>query len=266
MARPKKNKTALVPVKKKEIAPVSVSLNPMELIQAAVKSGASMDVLERLMNLNDRVKADMAASAFRDAMAAFQAECPVIIKKKRVFNSETKGGKERYRYAPLDDIVKQTHELIGKHGFSYNIQTEQHLEPPSVQSTVTISHIAGHTEKSSFTVPVDKDAYMTEPQKWLAAASFAKRIAFSNAFGILTGDEDNNTGVPEDDEKKKAEDERAKAALEKLKSIPEDIKKGFDILGYRAKTVWQFCEDRKWDFEVVAHDLKKAVEKYEQKL
>jgi hypothetical protein len=33
---------------------------------------------------------------------------------------------------------------------------------------------------------------MNEPQRFASALTFAKRYAFCNAFGILTGDEDDN--------------------------------------------------------------------------
>jgi hypothetical protein len=50
----------------------------------------------------------------------------------------------------------------------------------------------GHSQESDFTVPIDEKAFMNAPQKVASALTFAKRYAFCNAFGILTGDEDND--------------------------------------------------------------------------
>ena len=71
------------------------------------------------------------------------------------------------------------------------------MSDKGVKIIVTAAHVAGHKESTEFTAPVDKDAYMTEPQKWSSAATFAKRNAFCNAFGILTGDEDTDANFQE---------------------------------------------------------------------
>ena len=42
-------------------------------------------------------------------------------------------------------------------------------------------------------MPIDKDAFMNSQQQYGSASTFSKRYAFCNAFGILTGDEDNDT-------------------------------------------------------------------------
>ena len=50
---------------------------------------------------------------------------------------------------------------------------------------------------STFKVPIDKEGYMNAPQKFASALTFAKRYAFCNAFGILTGDEDDDSNAVE---------------------------------------------------------------------
>ena len=49
-------------------------------------------------------------------------------------------------------------------------------------------------------MPVDAGAYMNEAQKAASALTFAKRYSFCNAFGILTGDEDDDSVVSGDKE------------------------------------------------------------------
>ena len=58
-----------------------------------------------------------------------------------------------------------------------------------------------------------------------------------------------------------AEEAVVKANDAKLESLSSYIKDGFKLLGYSKKVVWQFCEDRSWNQELIKKDLDKVVEK-----
>jgi hypothetical protein len=154
-------------------------------ITTAIESNMPVETLERLFGLRKEYKAEIAREAFTEAMAQFQSKCPVIEKKKIV---KDKFGKERYKYAPIDQIDEQTREARTGAGLSF--ATDVVNEDGYITAVVKVTHVLGHSETSSFRVPIDKDAFMSAPQKVAAAMTFAKRYAFCNAFGILTGDED----------------------------------------------------------------------------
>lgn len=160
------------------------------LIQQAIVSQSSVETLERLMAMRRELKAEKGREAYFVALADFQAECPTIVKAKAVLNKPEKGGGVRYRFAPLDVIVGATKELLRKHGFSYVIKTKQ--DKDTVTAILVAHHAAGHEEETSLTVPIDHEAYMTEPQKVAAALTYAKRYVYCDAWGILTGEEDND--------------------------------------------------------------------------
>src|SRR5258708_34783782 len=123
-------------------------------------------------------------------MSEFQAACP-IIKKSKVVRTE-KGAS--YKYAPIDSIVFQVKPLLKEFGFSYAIQTETVVD--LVKAICIVRHKFGHSESSSFSVPLGtKTAMMSNTQHVAAALTFAKRYAFCNAFGILTGEEDRDGAV-----------------------------------------------------------------------
>lgn len=166
--------------------PVDGEQAPLDIIKFAVANGAAVDVIERLMPIRRELEAEAAKREFDAAMAAFQSECPVIVKRKEVKN--TSGGGVRYKYAPLDDIVEQVRSLLSRHRFSYTLTTETHGE--AIKSICKVTHARGHFETSSFEVPIDPKAFMNQQQKYAAALTYSKRYAFCNAFGILTGDED----------------------------------------------------------------------------
>lgn len=172
--------------------------SPAMILQRAVDSGASPEAVEKLVELYERLEARQAKKAFNEAMSAFQEECPVIEKQKDVRNSKKKGGGLRYKYAPLDDIVKQVREPLRKCGLSYTIDTV--VEEGWVTSKCKVTHVLGHSETTEFKVPIDWDAYMNDQQKYASAQTFSKRYAFCNSLGILTGDEDDDgrgAGNPE---------------------------------------------------------------------
>lgn len=172
----------------KEIAIV----NPQEstsieaMITHALDKGADVAVLERMFDLRNKMKAEMARESFNGAMAKFQAECPTIVKTKGV---KTKSGVIAYKYAPIDSIVSQVRVALRDNGFSYS--TDMELLQDGVKVTVRVTHIHGHSETSEMHVPLGtKTDIMSQSQVVAAAQTFAKRYAFCNAFGILTGDED----------------------------------------------------------------------------
>lgn len=204
---------------KKEIVTIpngarNVKIEPMPgtpeaMIVKALDKGITVDVIEKLVALKERIDATEAKRQFNDAMANFQGECPTIKKKKD--GGKTNAGVVAYKYAPLEVIVEQVKELIQKHGFSYSIKTEMTKE--RVKVTCVVKHTGGHSEESTMDVPMGtKTHVMSEPQVVAATTTFAKRYAFVNAFGIMTGDDDVD-GKPE------GQTYATEKEMEKLKAI-----------------------------------------------
>jgi hypothetical protein len=135
------------------------------------------------------MKAEWARERFFEALSEFQAAVPAVAKTKDVMNKD--GKTVRYRYAPLDVIVETVKPALRDHGFSYTIKPVQD-EPGELTAVVIAHHKDGHEEETRFTVPIDTDSYMTSPQRVGSARTFAMRYAFCNAFGILTGDYDDD--------------------------------------------------------------------------
>lgn len=199
--------------------PVAASVE--DLLLKAVEHGATVEQLESLMNLRERIYKEHAKREFDAAMARFQAACPTINKSKTVYD---KSGRVRYHYAPLDAIVSQTKELIGECGLSYFIDLDQETAG-FVKAICTVKHLAGHAEFSTFRVPIDSDAYMSDPQKYASAQTFARRYAFCNAFGIMTGDEDTDNAEQRSDyghsEHRATSDERRQ--MQQAQRVDEDF-------------------------------------------
>lgn len=185
--------------KPKKVKATAVAIVPHDnsaeaLISQAIQKGVDVGTMERLLSMRATIKAEQAREAFNAAMAAFQGSQPSIVKDKII---KDKYGKERYRYAPLDVIVRQVKDNLQENGLSYTTDTV--VDEGWVTAVCKVTHTLGHSETSQFKVPIDKDGYMSAPQKFAAALTFAKRYAFCNAFGILTGDEDTDANFDKDE-------------------------------------------------------------------
>lgn len=174
-----------------KVEPVKQDLSIENLLMTAVQNGVSVETMERLVALRSAMKAEAAKEAFNAAMAKFQSECPTIQKTKGV---KTKSGIVAYKYAPIESIIEQVKEPIQENGFSYS--TSMELLSDGVKVSVKITHTQGHSETSEMQVPFgSKTEIMSQTQVAAAATTFAKRYAFCNALGIMTGDEDTDAAV-----------------------------------------------------------------------
>jgi len=172
----------------KAIVPRSEEALQVEmLIAKAIDKKVPVESMERILAMRRELKAEFAKKEFDRAMSLFQGDCPVITKSKSAMDN----GKVLYKYAPLDAIVAQTKDLIRQNGFSYSIKTQTNEK--GVKVWCIVKHEAGHEESTDVEVPLGKQtSIMSASQVVASALTFAKRYAFCNAFGILTGDEDDD--------------------------------------------------------------------------
>lgn len=178
---------ASVPATIQAAPPAQVAINVEALIAKGIEHGASIDALERLLAMRDRLIAEQSKSAFFSALSAFQGECPPIQKSKTI-----KSGSYSYSYAPIETIVHTIQPVMSRNGLSITIETEFTDNPPAQTATVTVHHRDGFSRSSIFRAPVDMAASMNLIQKHASAQSYAKRYALMNALGIVTGDDDDD--------------------------------------------------------------------------
>ena len=182
------------------------------LLKIATDKG-SVEVLERLLIMRKSLREEYAKTEFDKAMSEFQGKCPIIEKTKLAHG---------YYYAPLEVIVEQTKSLMQKCGLSYNFKTE--MKPSSVSVVCFVNHIAGYTKSSDpVELPVTNIAtregkqVMSAPQAVGSTITYAKRYAFVNVFGIMSGDEDTDARKErEEEEQKSAVENEVKIAIAKI--------------------------------------------------
>lgn len=208
------------------------SYTPEALIAQGIQSGLTVETMKELLAMRRELKAEKAKEDFDKAMAQFQSECPVIKKAKKVKFDAQSGG-VNYAYAPLDSIVSQVSHLIAKNGFSYSFKIEE--SPKGIKATCVIKHIAGHSDTSDFTADLSGTKAMSMAQVTASKATYAKRQAFCNAFGITTGDDDI------DAMKTKAEAVAETAATDEQKIEINDLAQQ---LGMTASEITKRCQEK----------------------
>jgi hypothetical protein len=165
-----------------ETLPALQEQHIQSLISQALDKQVPVEVLERLLTMREKLKAEYAREEYNKALAQFQAECPIIKKTKRGATG---------MYAPLDSIITQIKDLLQKCGFSY--QFKSYIQDNTMTQICIVRHTAGHQEEfyySSHFMPMNKAT--TEVQADGGTNTYTKRYAFCNAFGIMTSDFDND--------------------------------------------------------------------------
>jgi len=168
------------------------SVNIQSLLDKAVDSKAAVDVLKELRAMYLDEQARQAERAFNEAMSAFQAECPTVIKQKEV---KTNAGQVAYKYAPIEVVEQQIRPTEHRHGFNHRFDQDVDCPADFVGVKCIVNHTAGHsiTTSARYRLGV-KTAIMSNTQQDASAESFAKRRALANAYGLVIAGEDHDGG------------------------------------------------------------------------
>jgi len=186
MKNTQENKEIAVVKERKPVQTKNTAPSVESFIIEAIEQHLPVETMRELFNLQKEVRAEQAREAFTEALANFQSKCPVIEKTKKVMNKD--GRTVRYKFAPIDSIVEQIKKPLAECGFSYTWSVKN--APGEITAVAKLTHKLGHSETSELTIPIDKEGFMTAPQKVASALTFAKRYTLCNILGISTGDED----------------------------------------------------------------------------
>jgi hypothetical protein len=164
----------------------------MDMLNRAVSSGASLDMVEKLMTLQERWEANQARKAFDNAMAAAKAEIPNITKNREVDFTSQKG-RTHYRYEDLGEIARVVSPILAKHGLSYRYRTTSPSMSPS--PSPASYHIATGISRKTRSAPAatraaTRTAFRRSDQRHLFAADDAQ----GRAGPAVSNDDDGKKG------------------------------------------------------------------------
>lgn len=159
-----------------------------QLLQMALEQKVSVDVLERLVALHERMEATRARAAFNAALAAFQSEVEPLTKNREVSFTARQGGRVSYHYATLDSIEKTCRPALLKHGLSYNWDTD--VDGGRMIVICRVMHELGHSESTRWSCEVEKQAKMNLAQSTASTTTYGKRQSLISALGLSTAEDD----------------------------------------------------------------------------
>lgn len=185
------NDNALVTQGGNELAQPTETAIIQVIERLALAPNVDPDRIEKLLALQERMMDRQARNDFIAAMARMQPELPEIAQNGKLVIKD----KLISTYAKWEDINEAIKPIIGKHGFSltFSIETSE-----KVRVTGILSHIAGHSERTEITLPVDVGGSKNPVQAVKSSVSYGKRCTAEALLNITSrGDDDdgNSAGV-----------------------------------------------------------------------
>lgn len=227
---------------------------PLTVLQQAIRTGATADQLERLLDLqvrHDNHKLELlreqrkmaeedrkaaAEAAFRHDFAAFRGENVIIPKSKYVDRGKA-GSFMQAEYSAVADLLSPK---LSKHGFSFRHDVRFGAKPwttdgvvsdiPWVYVTCYLEHRQGHRETLDLEGPPGDLHANTAVQNMQATASYLKRQSLLAITGTATAEEDDEAKL----RSRKGSEGHGTDALETLRATGQD--KAME--GSKALTAW----------------------------
>lgn len=186
----KANQPTLEPVQEMALTPAGESDTFTKMVERVVSDpNASVEKLERLLAMQERIMAIQAKSAFDAAFAQMAPELPEIDEKGKIIVKE----RLRSTYAKLEDIHKAIKPILARHGFAIRHRTEWPEGKSNLIRIVGIlSHKSGHSEESSFEAPADKSEYRTDIQSMGSTVSYGRRYTTLDLLNLTTRGQDDD--------------------------------------------------------------------------
>lgn len=186
-------KVSIIPQDDRSEVPALANwMTPMSMLDRAISSGASIEVLEKLMGLQERHEANQARKAFDNAMAAAKAEIPTITKNREVDFTSTKG-RTHYRYEDLGEIARVVSPILARHGLSYRYRMTSAVNEP-VSVTCIVSHRDGHFEENTLCAGRDDTGGKNAIQQIGSTLTYLQRMTLKGALGIAVSNDDDGKG------------------------------------------------------------------------
>jgi len=174
------------------------ALTPMEMLSRAVENGQSIDVLDKLMGLQERYEANLGRKAFDEAMAAASAEIPVIVKTREVDFTNKSGQRTNYRYEDLATIAMTVNPILSKHGLSYRFRTTSLPNEPIVVTCI-VSHRMGYSEENTLSAPRDESGNKNGIQAIGSTLTYLQRMTLKAALGLAAAADDDGKSSESND-------------------------------------------------------------------
>lgn len=157
------------------------------IARAARDPSVDIDKMERLMEMQERVIAREAKTAYAVALAQLQPLLPVISERGKILNKQ---GETQSTYAYWEDVNEQIRPLLSEAGFSLSFRTGR--AGSEITVTGVLTHREGHSEETTITLPADGSGNKNAVQAVASSTSYGKRYTAFALLNITTKGEDDD--------------------------------------------------------------------------
>ena len=161
-------------------APHPVAATPMEMLAAAIDKGASLEVVDKFMDMAERWEKNNQRKAFSGAISAAKAEIPIIGKNATGHNNK--------KFADFANIARTVDPILTRHGLGYRFRTKQ--DDKLIHVTCVLFHKDGHEEENSLAGPADVSGNKNAIQAIGSTQTYLMRYTLTQALGIATAEDD----------------------------------------------------------------------------
>lgn len=162
--------------------PVDPMVSMIERV--AMDPSVSIDRLEQLMAMKERLDAKAAEQAFAAAFSEASAEFPSIPMNGR--------GDKQKPYALLKDIIGHTRPVLSRHGLALSFGIESH--PDKVIVTAELMHVGGYRKTTAIELPKDQTGSKNAVQAVGSSQTYGQRYTAQALLGLSLGDDTEDDG------------------------------------------------------------------------
>ena len=164
--------------------------SPMGMMLSAIQQGATLEQVEKMMDLQERWEKKEAKKSYDAAFANFKAEAVQIIKGKLITDGPLKGKS----HAELCDVVDAVTPALSKHGLSSSWKITKD-EPAWMEVTCYLRHVGGHEESVSMGGPPDAGGAKNAIQARASTKTYLERYTLKGITGLSErNDDDDGSG------------------------------------------------------------------------
>lgn len=165
--------------------------SPMGMMLSAMQHGASLEQVEKMMDLQERWSKAEAKKAYDAAFAAFKAEAVSIVKGRKVTDGPLKGKS----YAELHDVVNAATPALSAHGLSSFWRLTKD-EKDWMEVTCYLRHVGGHEESVSMGGQPDGGGAKNAIQARASTKTYLERYTLKSITGLAEEGDDTDGNAP----------------------------------------------------------------------
>jgi len=191
--------TEIAKIERQDITAPTHQIDPMvSLIERVITDpNASIDKLERMLEMRERMQAAAAKAAYDNAIAGAKAEIGPIIKTGQVDYTNKEGKRTNFVHETLDGIAKTVDPILSRYGLSYRFRSDQ--EGGNVIVTCIVAHRDGYAEETTLRGSPDASGSKNPYQAVGSAVTYLQRYTLKLALGLSAAKDDDATSVRQKD-------------------------------------------------------------------